>query len=124
MMSSMVSKHGQLLHKHRITANTHAAQTIRWPYGATAISSASKIPCGPSVLYCRLARNNALLHYSMGAFDDLACLETVNRAAIRALGLASSRHIQIHFGMPTPSSDPRLGVGTGEIALMVKILGL
>src|SRR3990167_185937 len=65
-----------------------------------------------------------ILPCSMGAPDGLTWLEAVNRPAIRALGLAGTRHVQVDPGMAVPELHVRLGAGAVHPALVVEILGL
>lgn len=50
--------------------------------------------------------------------------QAVLSAAIWTNSMARARHPQIHLGVPAPKCDARLRVGAGNIALVVKILGL
>ena len=62
--------------------------------------------------------------HSVPSSNLFTCAQAVFSPAVGANGPASVCHCQIYLGMPVPDRDPGLGVGTSNIALVVKILGL
>jgi hypothetical protein len=59
----------------------------------------------------------------VGGTGVLALLELVYSAAVRALGLTGSCHIQIHLGVAVPKLHVSLGVGAIHPAFRVEVLG-
>ena len=52
-----------------------------------------------------------------------ASLEAINRAAIRALGMAGTRHIKVHLGVTVPYLHVGFGAGAIHAALGVELGG-
>ena len=55
--------------------------------------------------------------------DLLARFERVNRAAIRALGRAFTRHIKVNLGVAVPDFHVGLGAGAVHTALRIEVSG-
>jgi hypothetical protein len=60
---------------------------------------------------------------SVGATHMLTRLELVDRAAVRALGVAIAAHIQIHLGVVVPELHVGFGAGAKDTALGVQVFG-
>ena len=55
--------------------------------------------------------------------EVLTLFECVNRAAIRALGMAGTRHIKVHLGVTVPYLHVGFGAGAIHAALGVEVGG-
>src|SRR5574343_1148920 len=60
---------------------------------------------------------------SVAVGDHLPCLQLINRAAIRTLGLTGLGHVQIHLGVGVPELHVGLGAGAEHTALRVQVFG-
>ena len=59
----------------------------------------------------------------MVAVEMLAVLELIDRAAVRAFGLAAVRHIKVDLGMGVPNFHLRQRAGAKHPALGVQVFG-
>ncbi len=59
----------------------------------------------------------------MVTVEMLAVLELIDRAAVRALGLAAESHIKVDLGMGVPDFHVRQGAGAVHPALGVQVFG-
>ena len=57
------------------------------------------------------------------AVEMLAVLELIDRAAVRALGLAAESHIKVDLGMGIPDFHVRQRAGAVHPALGVQVFG-